>query len=249
MKLLLLDFETTGIDPKTCRPVELAVLGWDTEKNETALFHKILWDESFGEIPEEAAKIHRIDTARARAEGIHPKAPLLQLVLSAERSDFLVAHNAAEYDKPLFEAECARWGIELPALKWIDTRIDLPYPPRMNCRKLSHLALDHGIVVDPSVLHGAKGDTLLMQELLKCYLQSLPEIAKTSQAPSLVVFAQVGYEGRELAKKEAFRWNPDIIRPDNGKKGAWVKKIRDFQLDEEIGKAALAGFKIKPLTE
>ncbi len=250
MRLLLLDFETTGIDPKTCRPVELGVLAWDTEDPADVYARsEVIWDETFGEIPEEAAAIHKITTARARTEGVPPRELLARLALHLSWADFIVAHNANEYDRIVLEEEAKRWEIVLPSLKWIDTRTDLPYPPRMNCKKLSHLALDHGIVVDPSTLHGAAADVELMQKLLKCYLQSLPEIARISQAPILAVFAQVSYDGRESARKESYRWSPDTLRPDTGKKGAWVKRIRDFQLDDEIGKAALAGFKIKVLPE
>lgn len=249
MKLLLLDFEATDKDPKTARITQFCFKGLDLATGESHIATGYVWDPSYPPQSAEVIAITRITDEILRTQGRPPLEMLQALVLSAPAFDFCVAHNANEYDRVLLEAEAQRHGVTLPQIAWMDTRTDLPYPERQRCRVLSHVALDHGIQVDPSILHGALADVELMEKLLLIYKDQLAAVGKISQAPFVAIFAKVGYEGRELAKKEAYRWSPDTIRPDNGKKGAWVKKVRDFQVDDEIGRAALAGFKIQVLPE
>lgn len=249
MKLLLLDLETTDKDPKTARPTEYCFRGWNVATGETHTSQGYVWDPSYPAQSEEVVLITKITDATLRAKGKPPVEMLQAFILTAPAFDFCVAHNANEYDRIVLEEEAKRHGLTLPKIAWIDTRFDLPYPERQRCRQLSHVALDHMIQVDPFTLHGAVGDVDLMEKLLLLYKDRLPEIGKTSQAPFVAIFAKVGYEGRELAKKEFYRWSPDTLRPDTGKKGAWVKKVRDFLVDEERARATTAGFKIQVLPE
>lgn len=248
MKLLFLDFEATGVDPLTARPIEYCFRFWNTDTGLDELVKGYMWDDSYGEVPEEVVQLTGITTAKART-GSHPSVMLEKFAASIGRVDFVIAHNAAGYDRVLVETESARHGITLPPAKWIDTMTDLPYPEKFRCRKLSHLAVDHEIPFDPSILHGAEADVDLLKKIVEKYTASLDKIAHASQAPVVAILALVSYDQRELAKKEAYRWSPDTVRPDTKKKGAWLKKVRDFQVSEETAKAAKAGFKIFKLSE
>jgi DNA polymerase III epsilon subunit-like protein len=232
MKLLLLDFEATDKVPDKARPLEFCFRAWDLATGEKRTSQGYLWDDGYGPIPEEATLINRIDEALARTGG-HPKAMCENFAASVSHFDFVVAHNANGYDIPLLKAEAARWGVTLPPFKVFDTMTDIPYPERIRCRVQSHLALELGMIVDPSKLHGAVGDVDVLEYLVQKYILQFPELARISQAPVLVLKADVKYAQRELAKGQSYRWDGS----------QWLKRIKDFELETEREKARVAGFR------
>jgi hypothetical protein len=243
MKLLLLDFEATDILPDKARPIEYCFYVWDTETGETLERDGLLWADDYPEIPEVIVKLTGITTEAARAGGKSPKEILEGFAKTAPMIDYCVAHNAHGYDKVLLEAECKRHGIELPKIRWIDTMLDVPFPPSIGkCRRLSHLALEHGIIVDPAKLHGAKADVGLMKSILQTY--PIVDVVKFATAPWIVLQAMVHYDTRELAKKAGFGWEKigEKVYPKT-----WVKRVRDFQLADELARAKEIGFGIRKI--
>jgi DNA polymerase-3 subunit epsilon len=113
--LLGFDFETTGIDPLTDLPVQVALV-WTSRR---AIRSDTFLVNPDRDIPDAAVAIHGITTARARAEGC----PLGQAVerlhaafrIAAEQEIPVVAMNAG-FDITI--AECLFASAGLPTLPW-----------------------------------------------------------------------------------------------------------------------------------
>lgn len=241
MKLAFLDFETTGVDPKECRPIELCVMVHDTETLGTTVHESRLWCDSYGSISQEIFELTGINEEKARL-GRHPKDFLESVVPALATCDYLVAHNARGFDKIVLEQECARQNVPVPRPPWIDTMTDLPYPKKFRCRKLSHLAVDHGIHFDPATLHGAKADVTLLRQIFESY--PLAQVILYATSPVMLLKARVNYDTRELAKKAGYSWEK---AGEHTVPKSWVKLIREVQLEEEKQLAKDGGFAFERL--
>lgn len=161
MKQIVLDTETTGLDPKQGhRIIEVAAIELDGRKVSQRRFHRYINPER--EIDDGAAAVHGLTLDRLRDE---PKfaeiAPaLLEFIGDAE----LIIHNAP-FDRGFLNAEFALLG--LPALqnKILDT---LRVAKEMHPGKKNNLnALCERYLIDNShrSLHGALLDTELLAEV------------------------------------------------------------------------------------
>lgn len=118
MNLLFFDTETTGIPRNYKAPasdvrnwprlVQIAWLLTDASGRELAAREHIVRPEGFV-IPAEAARIHGIDTDRARREGEDLAAVLDAFGADLARAQLLVAHNVA-FDEKIVGAELLRAG-------------------------------------------------------------------------------------------------------------------------------------------
>lgn len=113
---LFIDTETTGLPKKWDAPLRdlsnwprLVELGWveyDKVGNEISSGDYIVEPKGY-EIPEEAARIHKITTIRAQKLG-KPLVQVLNLLNQLiENSDYIVAHNI-EFDENVIGAEFLR---------------------------------------------------------------------------------------------------------------------------------------------
>lgn len=115
MLSLILDVETTGIpskgevitSPFYPRLVELAALLVEAER-EIAVAHLVVAPAGFA-IPDEAAAIHGISTARAIFIGVPIEVALAVYLNLRARADIIVGHNL-EFDVKLVESEVYRLG-------------------------------------------------------------------------------------------------------------------------------------------
>lgn len=121
--LLLLDTETTGLpkysatDPKEKWPrvVQLAWSLYDTEGNRQNQNSYIIYPTDFT-IPMDAARIHKITTERAKAEGVSLHKVLPQFNADVEKAETIVAHNV-DFDLPIVHTEFMRCKLETNLLQ------------------------------------------------------------------------------------------------------------------------------------
>ncbi len=109
--MLALDFESTGVDPLTSRPVQVALARIVPGKGADEQVWLVDADVA---IPDGAAAVHGITTEQVRADG-EPAADVMGEVFDAvvtwlEQGLPLVAFNAA-YDCTLLESELVRHGL------------------------------------------------------------------------------------------------------------------------------------------
>jgi DNA polymerase III subunit epsilon len=207
MREIVLDTETTGLDPKTQRIVEIACIELVNHLPTGQKFHTLLDPQM--EVPAEAVAVHGLSNAKLAG------APLFSMIAS-EFLDFigeskLVIHNA-EFDIGFINAELRRANFErIPITRAIDTvqmaRRKFPGAPA----SLDALCKRFGIDNTHRTLHGALLDSELLAQV---YLEllggrqtgmALGETPSNGAAPELSapVPAAIARAARTFAPSEA----------------------------------------------
>jgi DNA polymerase III subunit epsilon len=207
MREIVLDTETTGLDPKTQRIVEIACIELVNHLPTGQKFHTLLDPEM--EVPAEAVAVHGLSNAKLAG------APLFSMIAS-EFLEFigeskLVIHNA-EFDIGFINAELRRVNFErIPIARAIDTvqmaRRKFPGAPA----SLDALCKRFGIDNTHRTLHGALLDSELLAQV---YLEllggrqvgmALGETPASGTAPELSapVPAAIARAARTFAPSEA----------------------------------------------
>ena len=213
--LLILDTETTGLDPETHHCVEVGAILFDVQSR------AVLAQQSFL-LPAEtnaAEPINRIPAAVTRLpqpwkEGLR----WFKNLLGA--ADVLVAHNAA-FDRQWFGRG------ELPAVTqpWLCSMDDMRWPADRQLRSrpsVRDLALAYGVPVWAA--HRALTDCIYLAEVFaRC--EDLEQQLLQGLEPRQLVRAKVSYDDRQLARDAGFRWNDPI-------KGAWARRMSEREIQE-----------------
>lgn len=252
MRLLGLDLETTGLDTGNDRVTELGVVLWDVEEKRPLVMQGcFLVDDGIrARCNEETLammkRVSGIKQEYLEEFGRDPKGTYeqLELFVTAHKSDFIVAHNGENFDKPMFIAELNRHQLDAPVLRslpWLDTRADIPHTTPPDSLKLKHLAGDLGFINPFS--HRAVFDVLTMLKVLSHY--DINEVVAYSRIPFITVRACVTYERRQLAKDCRFSWEN---LGDKSYPKLWVKRIKEDKFEDERKVALDKGFEIVKLS-
>ena len=217
MRKVVLDTETTGLDPKQGhRIIEVAAIEMDGRKVSTRTFHRYINPER--EIDEGAAAVHGLTLDRLQDE---PKfaevAPaLLEFIAGAE----LIIHNAP-FDIGFLNAELALAGLPPLDNKVIDT---LKVAKELHPGKKNNLnALCDRYQIDNShrTLHGALLDTELLAEVY---------LAMTRGQESLLGEDSGDMEGVQLADNgEAIRMNVRVMSASEDELALHNTQLEDIE--------------------
>ncbi len=244
MKILGVDFETQGLDTKIALPTEVAAFLWEAGGDFIKEFESLIWDASYPPQPAEIVELTGITDEMLKADGREPRAVFLDLIALMLEADYVMAHNA-RFDREIFEASCARLGIPIPALQWICSRTEIPYPARYKCFKLAHLAVDHGMTINGADLHRASADVEILMDLVQTHYP-LDMILAYRAIPNIIIRAMVpqpwtdGNAGKDKAKSNRFQWE-EVDMGDYTKRRfdkCWVKKIKENELPAETERMA-----------
>lgn len=207
MKLLVLDFETSGLEPERHQIVEAAGAIYDVERATMLCAHSTL----VGASENEAEHVNGIPLA-ALIDAPPLEEALAWLVKAAALVEFIVAHNA-EFDRRFAPHELR------DARQWLcSIDFDWPRPYARGRRTLVHVALALGLGVASA--HRAHDDVTL---LVRCIERSaelgadVAEMVRRAALPRVVVQAQVPRRLGHMAKKYGFQWEGDS--------GRWTKRI------------------------
>lgn len=260
-KLLGLDFETQGLDIENTNPTEVGAIliecyepgeipNWkEAGPNQTSVhtvvssLEQLLWQPGYPAQSKDIVDLTGITTEMLREKGQAPKKVFIELLFPLmEKADYLVAHNAP-FDKGILYATAKREGLTVPEKTWVCTRTQVPYPERYSCRKLSHIALDHGLKMDGRELHRATSDVRLMLEVLANY--SFDNVLRFIAEPEIVLRIIIpapwtdGGVGKQDAAKLGYGWEKPRGYEYNGPSypKCWVKKVKASQKENEIKKS------------
>jgi len=254
MRLLGLDFETTGLDTQNDRIIEIGAVIWDSDKRKPLMMENILvHDNTYPELEEVITRVTGLEDCDLFEFGVAPLLAFLRLNSMAKMDiAYVLAHNGNAFDKPILESELESAGIynsKILELPWLDSRLDIPYdePPQSN--KLNHLSGDVGFT-NP-FKHRAIFDVLTMlkyffecnaEEAMRALAKvNLEKAIAYSKIPNIVVRAGVSFNKKDLAKAQSFRWQT-IGNKEYPKQ--WVKQIKENEFDELEKACDETGFKI-----
>ncbi|MGB7275923.1 MAG: 3'-5' exonuclease [Geitlerinemataceae cyanobacterium] len=219
--LLIIDTETTGLNPEDDRVIELGAILYNVDYQ--TVLHQISMLCPAPENP--AEKINRIPSSVLPT--IEPNLQrwmLLTFEQMVKHASYAVAHNA-EFDRQWFDdRHLPKLMKEDRPMQWLCTMDDFTWP-RQNRpgESLVTLALAHGIGV--SSAHRALTDCQLIAALFdRMDKDQLSELIAAAARPKYLFKADVSYDDRQLAKDAGFKWNPD--------RKMWTRKMveEDTQL-------------------
>lgn len=207
MRILGLDVETSGLDAKKDRIIEIGCVLYDVETATPVQMISELVDPSMdlGEgnfkVPEEIVTLTGISDEMLNVYGSFERDVLLRVDAMALLADYYIAHNAP-FDRGFLEAAYARHSMIMLDRPWICSMNDIKYPAAIKTRNLQHLAADHGFV--SPFRHRAVFDVLTMLKVASNY--KIEDIISRAKEPTLYVQAIVGFDEKELAKARGYRW-------------------------------------------
>ena len=223
--LLILDTETTGLDPETEHCLEVGAILFDVPSRQ------VLAQQSFL-LPVQAnaaEPINRIPAAVTRlAQPWEAALAYFQSLLDA--AEVLVAHNAA-FDRQWFGRGC----LPSTAKPWLCSMDDMRWPKDRQLRarpSVRDLALAYEVPVWAA--HRALTDCIYIAEVFR-RCDDLEQRLVHGLEPRFLFKAQVTYDQRHLAREAGFRWNDPVP-------GAWSRRL-------SVREAEALGFAVEDLGE
>lgn len=195
-RILILDTETTGLDPAEHKAIEVGAILYSVEHGTSLLSYSCLLDaaenpaESVNRIPVAALGFKHTQEAWATVESM------------ARDADAVVAHRA-EFDRQFVTHELR------DSRPWICSKFDLEWPRGRYGESLVQLALEHDLGV--AYAHRALTDCDLLARLFTRVREMGTDVAlmlSRGLRPKGNFIALVSYDDRELAKKAGFQWEP-----------------------------------------
>lgn len=202
-RCVIVDTETTGLEPTTDQVIELAAVLYSIEHRSILCAYSSLIPLEEGET-NPAEPVNRIPTAALAGPFNWFESGVWDAIEGAvlETADCIVAHNA-EFDRSFLPA----WS----SLPWCCTKSDFRWPlATKENPSLINLALEHGIGVGSA--HRALTDCLLIAQLfdrMHLFGCDLQEMFAHAMRPKAKFQAMVSYEDRELAKRAGFQWQAE----------------------------------------
>lgn len=255
MKLLFLDFETQTLDATTTNITEIgAILGtYDPEKRtwvEEEAMSQLVWASSYPPQTEEVVEVTGITDQLLMQSGIKCEHALEKLYPWLKEVDYALAHNVS-FDKTVLDSVSKRLGFTVPTPKngWLCTIQDMPWPKKFKCKKLSHLAYDHGIIAPQKDLHRAIVDVRLLAQLILGNYK-IEEIVERRDSPWIYLRADIpgpwvgnggdGGIGKAQATKLGYSWERVFGTQEPIFPKFWVKRVKS----KEVEKEKLAPFRV-----
>lgn len=254
--ILLIDFEATGIDPRTAQIIEIGAVVVDDGFNvcsteDRNLFVSALVKQPGVVLTPEVEAVTHITQAMLDADGIPLDTALDKLGDLMEGVDYAIAYNRS-YDEVLFKHELDRSKLFssnlqcLRSIPWLCAMADIEANYKFKSWKQMHIALDHGVSVHPKELHRAIADVELMRKILVASGTTVHEMYTFQQDPWVYLAAECkapwldNKASTNLAKEHGYAW--EQARGDyDGRRfeKTWVKRVKQKNVNEERHKCPL----------
>ncbi|NDF62581.1 MAG: 3'-5' exonuclease, partial [Synechococcaceae bacterium WBB_3_034] len=213
-RLLILDTETTGLDPAHHHCIEVGAVLFD-------LPHRAVLSQVSFLLPcarNDAEAINGIAADVSRLP--QPwSAGLACFEALLESADVVVAHNAA------FDRQWFGHGPLPPVDKpWLCSMEDLRWPADRQLRpnpSVRDLALAYGVPVWAA--HRALTDCIYLAQVFERCAE-LEQLVAEGLEPRRLYRARVSYEERHRAREAGFRWNDPVS-------GAWTRRLSQREVE------------------
>ena len=217
---IILDVETTGLDPKKDEVIELAMQGFSyDDKGILALNESyVAFNEPKAEIPPEITALTGIEPEMVQGCRIDHDAVLGMLV----GVDIVVAHHAA-FDRPFVEENIPGCGFD--RVNWACSLVEIDWPARgMTGRSMEVLAANMKLAYGA---HRALDDCVATAFVLAgdgMGRSPLVEMLDNARSRGLVLVAKDSpFEKKDLLRNAGWRWSPEGDATGGHK--AWWKEV------------------------
>jgi DNA polymerase III subunit epsilon len=207
------DFETTGLDCKVDRIIEIGAVLWDTDRQIPLKMLSCFVDPE-RDISPEITEITGITGREIASFAMSEGESLENLYRLEANGEFLMAHNA-EFDRGFYNEASIRSGVMDESTRWLCSKNDVAYPEKITTRNLRHLAAEHGFLNPFS--HRAVFDVLTMFKVVSCY--KIEDIIARAAQPTVYVQAIVSFDEKEKAKARGYYWH--------GPTKAWWRSFKE----------------------
>ncbi|MDQ7005544.1 MAG: 3'-5' exonuclease [Ghiorsea sp.] len=232
---IVLDTETTGLDTKKDKIIELGFIAFEYDAGSGSI-HRILHRFVGFEDPQEA-----LSDIVKQLTGIHDDMLTGQtldeknIMVWLGKADLIIAHNAG-FDRPMLERRFPQvsdknWACTLNDINWQDENIA--------SLKLDYIAYKLGYFFEG---HRAVNDAEATLHMLS---KTLPKSAKSAMMELLIharkksrrYFAvDAPFDKKDELKDNGYRWLADYAYTDKygkPKKGVWSKSIPELDIEHE----------------
>jgi DNA polymerase-3 subunit epsilon len=233
VRAMILDTETTGIDTKVDKVVELGALVFDFDPETGALLQLAgtyagLSDPGIP-IQAEASRVSGITDEMVRGQQLDGD----RVAGLLGQTDLVIAHNAG-FDRKIMEACMPRftdkaWACSQQDLAWVEEGI--------GGQKLDYIAYRYGFFYDG---HRAIADCLALLEILRRPLPTSGESAlvcllRKSSQKSHVVYAQgAPYDKKDDMKARGYRWIENTKISGGKAWGYTLNNVSGMEIFDEI---------------
>ena len=248
-RALILDTETTGLDPRTDRIIELALLPFEYSSGTGAITDigaPVTFLEDPGRpIPPEVVDLTGITDAMVAGQRIDDAAANREL----EAASLIVAHNAA-FDRPFVDRRLPvsrgkAWGCSLREVPWRGAGYASSALEFLLIKK-SRLFFDG---------HRADADCHALLHLLGTPFEDgispLRHLLDSARQPTIRLWATgAPFEQKDALKGRRYRWS----NGEDGRPKAWFREVRATELDGETAWLKVSvyggreGWKVEKLT-
>jgi DNA polymerase-3 subunit epsilon len=222
---VVLDTETTGLDPATDKLIELAMVKFEYSRT-TGEVGRVLGvyeglDDPGVPIPPESTALHGITNEMVHGQRLDESA--IEALLDGV--GVVIAHNAG-FDRPFVERRSPRfaslaWGCSLREVPWESVGI--------GSAKLEYLAYRYGFFFEG---HRAEVDCRALLEVLRrpfgeTGTNALKVLLESAREPSLRIWATGSqYETKDMLKARGYRWE--------GEKRVWYRDLGAAEREVEL---------------
>jgi DNA polymerase-3 subunit epsilon len=222
VKILGLDFETTGLSAEKNEIIEVGAVLFDFELKKPLEMYStfVLGKIGFSpKISDEIFRITGITESMVTNNGVSLAEVRIRLQQMESRAEFFMAHNA-EFDRGFYNTH-----IYQSRKPWLCTKNDIDYPAHFKGRSLIHVSAEHGFI-NP-FQHRAVFDVMSMLRVASEY--DIKEIVQSSLSPMVILRAMVTYENKDLARARGYQWDSSLKE--------WRKMVKQFKVHKEISEA------------
>ncbi len=216
MLVLVLDTETTGIDPSKNKTIEMAGALVDLKTKTILKSYSCLMPSETNE----AEKFNGITTEMLSSPAIKT-VDLKPFLDMAKEAGCFIAHNA-QFDKSFLlrafkdhlpDALLATNEFKIGQVPWFCSYQNVNYPEvfkmKISSRKLTHIAVDIGLV--PTKAHRALADVLTLVDIILAIpdVNDMIEKYVASIPPTKPLYkAHFDFHDKDIPKSHGFRWEP-----------------------------------------
>jgi DNA polymerase-3 subunit epsilon len=241
---VVIDCETTGLDPEHDEIIELAMVAFSYTTCGTVV-------EAIAEFEGLRQPSNPISPEITRLTGISDEMLKGKTIRVEEISRFLrgstlvIAHNAS-FDRPFLERFCP----DFEHLAWGCSQAQVPWAAEgFEGSKLFYLAVRHNLFFAG---HRALDDAKALLELLArplplSGLSALATLLTSARCPGARVWALgAPFEAKDLLRNRGYRWNPGA----GGRPRAWHTDVSESDLEAELAflhEEVAFGGRVEPL--